>query len=663
MTTLSPAPKTTSPASLALSPVPIAGLANTRHEVLVALAPAGDRGLSPRELVTMTGRSPSAVRELVGRLVTAGLVTRKGKRGALYITPAGAAEAGAVTAPVGPGPSAAALDSALSLLPAEGLRALTRLLLSVTVGRHHLRQVRPSGWLSGVACGPTTTGKTLAGLIVCHTFGLNSAVHVRLAAAETERSLWGRREQAPGGTWVLRPAAPLGSPFLVLDELDKAPAELRQALSKLLQGDTRVAGEGSEVVEVAPAVLVTTNGRPESIREEYRRRAMVLDTKPLVPLLGDIDLTARRVLAPGILPHFDLARLGPPADALSDEDVAYLRKIARWVLTDDGWRQADMRGLELAALGRAALWGWAPEDAVNVTIADYATCAVTTGDVVPDRLGDLRRLLAESGVTPEAMEAAEAERAALEARRHDAARQEERASRQVTGARAALAYRLEEVERSLGNVKRGSSTKALATGLSHQLSALRRDVLAARSESRLGELAQDGEELLGQAAGALDRASREQEAVERQRAAERAKETVELGNAKRWKALAAGRRPPDAHAGEKPIEYLVRLGVVALHHQEHPHESRLETAARRGLGLPLPTQRYYYCPSLSDMGLYREEDLTAWSGIALVEIGLAASEQGALVREAPQLAMPPATPQATVPVYPLAPGKPLSRWK
>lgn len=70
------------------------------------------------------------------------------------------------------------LDQALAPLPGPH-RALTRLLVCTVIARRHLRQARPSGWLAGIAAGPTGTGKTLIGSVVCQVTGTDPAAAVR----------------------------------------------------------------------------------------------------------------------------------------------------------------------------------------------------------------------------------------------------------------------------------------------------------------------------------------------------------------------------------------------------------------------------------------------------------------------------------------------------
>jgi hypothetical protein len=210
---------------------------------------------------------------------------------------------------------------------------------------------------------------------------------VRLTGAESDRSLWGRRAQQPGGAWALVPAGALGLPFLVLDELDKCPPALRQAVCRLLHGEARVPAE-STVLDIAPAVYATLNGPPaDSVHEAYQRRAVTLDTAPLGLDRAALACAARTVLAPGHLPRLPVGHLAPPATALPADALAVMQATLDLCLTPAGHALVNLRGLELAALGYAAAAGTADLGAAaDAAVADCLECAFTTGAADPARL-------------------------------------------------------------------------------------------------------------------------------------------------------------------------------------------------------------------------------------------------------------------------------------
>jgi hypothetical protein len=76
----------------------------------------------------------------------------------------------------------------------------------------------------------------------------------------TEKSMWGRRIQRPGGAWVLQTARVITQPLLVMDEQDKPPKAVRDAAGNSLQGDVLIWTEDiDEDGEIVPVVLMTSN--------------------------------------------------------------------------------------------------------------------------------------------------------------------------------------------------------------------------------------------------------------------------------------------------------------------------------------------------------------------------------------------------------------------
>jgi len=528
--------------------------------VLRALLGTGDMGLAPSALAARCAMDPRRMQRAVQRLAAKGLVARRSARGAIMLTAGGTAQALSLAPPSDRAPRTAtpaaaaadgrsvaagalsgtplaALDTAIAILPAEALRAFVRLMASTTVARYHLRAARASGWLAGIACGPTGTGKTLAARILCRSFGLDEATTIRLVESETERSLWGRREQ-DGGTWIIASAAVLDYPFVVLDEIDKAPSDLRTAVLKLLQGETRVPGEGDQVLAVAPAVLAITNGGPVSIRAEYRRRAVVVDTTPLLPVLGDLDQVARRILTPGTLAGIDLGTAVPPLAELDGDSLAVMRTLLRQVLSDAAWRECDRQGVELAALGRLALGCWDPETAALATVVDYAACAWTTGQVDATGLADLHQVIRDQAGQGSAgmadvlgaLDAAAIERHRLTEEREQVCRakaqavavttSEQRAEMErqrlaVVGARAAVATSLRTSAASIERVM--PAYEVQAAGARAQLRHLAKLAATARDAGELATLAELAREPMGSATAlrGLTDGQREQQALQR----------------------------------------------------------------------------------------------------------------------------------------------------
>ncbi len=484
------------------------GRANEKA-VLTVLVHAGGAGLAPAQLAEQAGLPASTLRAAVARLEGRHLVGREGKR-RIFATAAGRAEAASHL----PGTSLeGGIEASINLLPSEALRAWVRLVLSAAIARHHLRSIRPYGWPSGIAVGPTKTGKSTAALVVIHALGLDPAGAIRPVSGETERSLLGRREQLPGGRWRLIPAEPLTLPALVLEEWDhnKTDTAVRRAVLKLAQGDARVAGEGLDTFDVVPTAVLLANGSPAQVPEEYRRRAFVVDTTPLRPLLVDTIGPAARALArTGAVPALPLGTLRPPCerlpDGILDEAMSYLRD----GLTDRGWELADAQSIEAAALGRAALAGVDLRQAVLASVADYLTTAATVGEAAPGRMPAALLDALGGRLAPDPTEA-QAEAADVQQRRTQRDQEERRETHQLTAARAALAQRLEDAGR---RIRSGvpEDLRDIAAGVRAWLSALRREALDSRSREALEHVAEEAEEPLAHAQRILtERAARKEQ--------------------------------------------------------------------------------------------------------------------------------------------------------
>ncbi len=280
------------------------------------------------------------------------------------------------------------------------------------MARHGLRRQYGDGWGCAAAQGPTKSGKTGVGVLVARLLGLDPAVAVRLVPHDTPGELFARRTPTAGGGWRMEPSPVTTLPFAVLDEWDKGSSEVRQAAAVLLLGRTREVHEGCEI-EMRPHVLCTLNpGGARTLAEAVRRRAVLLDTAALRPLLRDVDEALRRAAA---VPMPVLALDALAVRPLPDEARADLRRRLREAMTDDGWALADVEPLARVAAGRAAL-GMEPGAAAAAVATDFLLVAATWGGVREDALRpDERALLRARAQQVETRRAAEA--LELEARR------------------------------------------------------------------------------------------------------------------------------------------------------------------------------------------------------------------------------------------------------
>lgn len=368
------------------------GLGEGADRVLAVLASADPGGLTPGELVAASKLSERSCRRAVGRLRTAGMVTRASAHGKVRL--AGVMPAGDV-APVATVPvesaapvrtarvvevDGAALDrlaAAVELLPTAPHRAAFRLAVAAVVARHHCRRNVPSGWPGIILCGPSKSFKSIVGIAVLRVFGLDEARHLRMLPGETERSLWGRRAQQPGGGWAFAPSWVLEQPALVVDECDKGNRDQVRSILRLLQGEALVGGEGGELVELAPTAIACANDL-RVFPPEYRRRSVVVDTTPLVgELPADSAKVARAFL--GALPRLDLAGIRPTWSGEPPVEVAdQLASLLHDSLAQEMWQGTDERSLSNIVGAYAAVW--CDRDghrAVGEMAGDYVDCSGT----------------------------------------------------------------------------------------------------------------------------------------------------------------------------------------------------------------------------------------------------------------------------------------------
>jgi hypothetical protein len=403
--------------------------------------------------------------------------------------------------------------------------AYIRLMVSVMVGRHHLGSVRRSGHLGFMAIGETGTGKTSPVEQVAWLFGLDPVSIRYLMSRETKGSLIGRREQNPGGGYRLVCSPATQGPLVLLDEFDKAEKPVREAAWAFFQGDTRVTVEG-DLYALAPTAALAANPpeqgqRYSGLRQEYRRRSVVLDTGYMRGRGEEIEAMLERFYAqPPQRARLDLARLVPPADRLNDRAREVLRSVRR-ALTEAGREEfPGVQALELAALGRAAL---DPDTdqvmAAYATAIDYLLVTETVpGQVVEGWQLDMAAVHAAFGdeADVEALGAvidqARTERARVKAgaRRAVVARQVD--DDELTAERATIAARLKRVSDSIEGRRLGVLTgeqRDAAKGVRAVLVKLGKQVADSRSRAALAELTDRAHEPLAAAQSIAQAAARE----------------------------------------------------------------------------------------------------------------------------------------------------------
>lgn len=489
------------------------------------LAAAGG-GASPGELGAALGFHHRHQAEVVGELRAERLV--EGPRTRLTLTEAGWARfAGATAASAGD-----VLDRALTGWP-QTHRALVELMAAAVLARHHLGAARPEGHLGFMAIGPTGTGKSAAGRLVCHLFGWPFDEHLVHVPAETVGSLLGRRERVDDGDgWRFVPAPTTALPFLVLDEWDKADREVQRHGWRYFDGKLRVRAE-TGWQEMRPTPLLTANGDPDQVtRPEYRRRSAVLSTAAMVGRGREIGRLLRR-LSPA--DRLDLPRLVPPA-RLEDDALAVL-EVAEEMLTEAGREEFDLPGLELATLGRCALLGAGADHqlaALGTVVAYLQVTETRPGHVRPGWSLDAAAVREQhgTGAGVEALLAAvdRGRRTVEEARRavHEGRQRQARAELAVLEAGEALADRCRRLRDQLDRRRLAELPEQHrndAAGLRRVLGLLAARAAQVSTEASLRDVraqAADplarGEQLL--AAAASMRRQREQDVAEAKRQAQ-----------------------------------------------------------------------------------------------------------------------------------------------
>lgn len=246
-------------------------LTEGQKRLLEYLAGKGEARLS--EAAQALGAGEAGLKDLLTRLKGRGLVESTPRR-TWRITGQGLLALKGV--PRKPSSLAAhpAWPSLLALLPTPEYRALLRLTLAVAYLRQRAPHLGPMPWLG--AYGPPGTGKSTVGEVALALVG-GRFFDVR---AMTPGEALGRREQAKGGVWEVRPPLTLEGPITVLDELGEAPSELQRALFALVNDRPTVVLEGQELPHRA-AVYATWNpeAREVPLPEGAKRRGLLLSTE------------------------------------------------------------------------------------------------------------------------------------------------------------------------------------------------------------------------------------------------------------------------------------------------------------------------------------------------------------------------------------------------
>jgi len=286
-----------------------------------------------------------------------------------------------------------ALDEAVEVFPTVWHRAFLRLALSAVVGRFHLSHVPAfAGHHPGfVAVGPTGAGKSSPAEFVMAVFGLDRVAHTLWLPQQTPGSIFGRREAAEGGGRVFVPATWMERPFVLIEEADKAKPEVRSRVLAYFQGNVEVLEEGERLwLRPTPFLVANTSDHGDVVAlvpGEYCRRSVVLDLHH-VPrsMLEDLGDRLEAFYAREGPARLRLEDVRPPAERL-EADARFVlvdrERGIRHVLTEHGWQQCDRLGLEVMALGRAALLGLKAGDDLRAATLETAIDYLTVAETMP----------------------------------------------------------------------------------------------------------------------------------------------------------------------------------------------------------------------------------------------------------------------------------------
>ena len=178
----------------------------------------------------------------------------------------------------------------LGLIPTEEHRGLVELILAAVMVRQH--PTRGDCHPFFVLFGDTLHWKSTLGIFVCHTLGLDPAIHVVDCGSESGKSLFIRRT-ASGDVASERHL--VNASFLVLDEFLAADRAARSALNPFLTGNLILPFENKQVT-VRPVPLLILNPRPQlslegqlGLSAPLIRRAILANVNAVV--LPDLSLS------------------------------------------------------------------------------------------------------------------------------------------------------------------------------------------------------------------------------------------------------------------------------------------------------------------------------------------------------------------------------------
>ena len=501
-------------------------------DVLRALEDLGET--TPAELAAATGSPSRTVTHALRRLRDAGLVD--GSKSSPRLSPAARARA-RLPVPVGGGEFDEAVEAIFG--PSPALSAFARLAADLIVARQLYpgRSFYPALLAYGVFSG---IGKTALAELLAAALDLGTEAIV-VMGHKAPGEVVGRRVSLEGGGYRFEPAEHLAFPFVCLDELGDADAEVRRHARALCHGEPVVTIEGSRV-ELRATVMATWNPSGATVfGEPNLRRALVLCVDAPGVRIADL---ARR------LRDAELAGTGRASlrlsalratPALSDDVLGVLEDVFD-ALTEAGRVRVDRRLLELATLGRAARYQLGAGDELGGVAYCVGADLLIVTETVPGLVDDdwsvqLENVAARWGDVPGLARLAASAARRVELRKNVTAAAterralEERDDLELTGTRAKLRAIFDEAAKAILHVP--PAHRPAAAELRAKLRRLRDDAGDARSMLRLEELAELGRLVIEEACRLEAWLEHERTGAEQEKAERQAQATMAIAERKR----------------------------------------------------------------------------------------------------------------------------------
>ena len=222
----------------------------------------------------------------------------------------------------------------IDLLSTEAHRAWMRLTLSGIVAKKLLFNDFSSNWPTSIIIGSTKALKTVSLELICLLIkDLDVVRNLIPLYTGTPGEFGVRRYRVKGKklTFEISKSRFLSEIFAGFQEWKEADRELKRKILLFIEGKREVEVEGKKVINHA-YIAITTN--PETKKPTFTdsiiRRSIVLNTEPLRPQLGNVDIVGwkmNKLFSSGRGPELDIEKLPVIRRKLSTRDFMFLRNL------------------------------------------------------------------------------------------------------------------------------------------------------------------------------------------------------------------------------------------------------------------------------------------------------------------------------------------------